>query len=122
MVFADAEGQPSVEVELARTDAERSRGLMYRTTLPPESGMLFAWTTEEHRAFWMRNTCIPLDMLFIDRQKRIVGIVEQVPVLNERSRSVPCPASFVLEVNAGYCRAHGIFPGQRIDVQLPPEP
>jgi uncharacterized membrane protein (UPF0127 family) len=119
LVFTDAEGQPSIELELALTNAERERGLMYRRELSADSGMLFVWEKEDLRSFWMRNTCIPLDMLFIDAQNRIVGILEQVPVLSEQGRSVPCPARFVLEVNAGFCRSHGIRPGQHINVSLP---
>lgn len=101
------------------TPKTRERGLMYRTKLEEHAGMLFAWPSEEIRSFWMRNTCIPLDMLFLDKRAHIVGILEQVPTLNEASRSVPCPAAYVLEVNAGFCRRHGIRPGQRIHIELP---
>ncbi|HMA95695.1 MAG TPA: DUF192 domain-containing protein [Polyangiaceae bacterium] len=109
--------QPVIDVELALTEPEQQRGLMYRTTLGAESGMLFSWQTEQVHTFWMRNTCIPLDMLFIAADGTIVGILEQVPVLNEETRSVPCPAAHVLEVNAGYCRKHGIAPGQRVRIK-----
>jgi hypothetical protein len=87
---------------------------MYRTSMPEDQGMLFSWTTETVRTFWMRNTCIPLDMLFINRDGFILGIVEQVPVLNDEPRSVPCPAAYVLELNAGYSRRHGLTPGTRV--------
>lgn len=117
--FLDAPEAPRLEVELAVTPASRERGLMYRTELAAHAGMLFAWPREEIRSFWMRNTCIPLDMLFLDQKSRIVGIVEQVPTLNEASRSVPCPAAYVLEVNAGFCRRYGIRPGQRVEIELP---
>jgi len=114
--FVDAPGRPVVEVELARTDAHRTRGLMYRTELDRDAGMLFSWPTESYRSFWMRNTCLPLDMLFIARDGTIAGVLEQVPTLNEQPRGVRCPAAHVLEVNAGYVRAHGIEPGQRIEI------
>ena len=87
---------------------------MYRTHLPEEQGMLFSWPDERVRSFWMRNTCIPLDMLFINKDGFIVGILEQVPVMNEMSRSVKCPAAYVLELNGGYCRSHGIKPGGKV--------
>ncbi len=114
--FSGAPGSPSVSVELAASDAARTRGLMYRTALGADRGMLFSWSREEPRSFWMRNTCIPLDMLFIAADGTIVGILEQVPTLNTLPRSVPCPAQHVLEVNAGWTRAHGIEPGQRVDL------
>ncbi len=114
LTFKDAPGAPRIGVELADSDAERERGLMYRTSLPEEQGMLFSWTDERVRTFWMHNTCIPLDMLFITKDGFIAGIQEQVPVLNDQPRSVPCPASYVLEVNAGYCRTHGVSPGGKV--------
>ncbi len=115
VVFTDAPGSPRLNVELARTEAEKERGLMYRTKLPDAQGMLFSWGgAEEPRMFWMRNTCIPLDMMFIARDGTITGILEQVPTLNDEPRGVPCPAAFVLEVNAGWSRAHGIQSGTMV--------
>lgn len=114
--FTEAPGQPTVNVELARTASERSRGLMYRTALAQDSGMLFSWSDEQQRSFWMHNTCLPLDMLFIAADETIVGILEQVPTLNDDARTVRCPAAHVLEVNAGWSRAHGVRPGQKIQL------
>ncbi len=118
VTFLDAPERPVVRVELATSGATRARGLMYRTEMPRNQGMLFSWPTETIRSFWMRNTCIPLDMLFIAADGFITGIVEQVPTLNDASRSVPCPAAHVLELNAGWARRHGVKPGQK--VELPP--
>jgi uncharacterized membrane protein (UPF0127 family) len=115
--FVDAPGAPKVAVEIARTDAHRQRGLMYRTEMGTDAGMLFSWDAESPRAFWMRNTCIPLDMLFIAADRTILGILEQVPVLNDAARGIPCPAAHVLEVNAGYCRKHGIKAGMRVSFE-----
>jgi len=84
---------------------------MFRTKLPEDQGMLFSWDRDEPRTFWMHNTCIPLDMMFITREGLIAGILEQVPTLNDEPRGVPCPVSYVLEVNAGWSRSHGIKPG-----------
>jgi uncharacterized membrane protein (UPF0127 family) len=116
IVFSEAPGQPSIEVELATSQEVRSRGLMYRRSMANDAGMLFVWNDDRPRSFWMHNTCIPLDMLFIDREGYIVGILEQVPTMNDQSRRNPCPARQVLEVNAGYCRRHGIRAGQRLDI------
>ena len=117
--FDDAPSRPSIQVELARSDATRERGLMYRTHLDSEAGMLFSWDDEAPRTFWMRNTCIPLDMLFIAKDGTISGIVEQVPVLNEAARGVPCPVAHVLEVNAGWARGHHVSPGQHLTISVP---
>jgi uncharacterized protein len=117
LVFVDAPGAPRISLERALTDEHRSRGLMYRTSMPKDHGMLFSWETEEVQSFWMKNTCIPLDMLFVAKDNTIAGILEQVPTMNEASRSIPCPVAHVLEVNAGYCRKHGIRAGQRIALQ-----
>jgi hypothetical protein len=113
------EGGKKLEVELARSGNETMRGLMYRTSMPEEHGMLFRMGDRSEHSFWMRNTCIPLDMMFVEDDGLIVGIVENVPVLNEKPRGVPCLSSWVLEVNAGWSRRHGIKPGQRITI--PPE-
>lgn len=112
--FVDARGAPVVDVELARTPEHRERGLMYRTELASGRGMLFSWDEENVRSFWMRNTCIPLDMLFIARDGFITGILEQVPTLNDAPRSIPCPAAHVLEVPGGWTRAAGVSAGQRV--------
>lgn len=115
--FPAAGAAPRVAVEIADNPTSRERGLMYRTSLPEDQGMLFSWGDESERAFWMRNTCIPLDMLFIAKDLTILGIVEQVPPMNDTPRGVPCPAAHVLELNAGWARSHGIEPGQKIVVE-----
>jgi uncharacterized membrane protein (UPF0127 family) len=117
--FVDAPGAPKVEVELARTSSERERGLMYRTGMPEDAGMLFSWPEPSIRTFWMRNTCIPLDMLFLSLDGTILGLLEQVPTLNDEPRTVPCPAAHVLELNAGWSRAHGVKAGQRLVIRTP---
>ena len=115
VTFPDAPNQPAVIVELARTDDERARGLMYRTTLEENAGMLFLPSGEPRiQSFWMRDTCIPLDMMFITQDGFIAGILENVPILNDERRSVDCPTSYVLEVNAGWSRAHGAKAGQMV--------
>lgn len=117
MTFLDASGQPKVQVDVAETPSHRERGLMFRTQMPEDRGMIFVWDDESPRTFWMRNTCLPLDMLFIAKDGYIVGALEQVPVLNEAPRGVSCDAAYVLEVNAGYLRRHGVRPGQKLKFQ-----
>jgi uncharacterized membrane protein (UPF0127 family) len=116
--FPEATGAPTVKVEVARSVAAVQRGLMYRKKLPAEEGMIFVFQDQRPRTFWMKNTCIPLDMLFLAADGTIAGILEQVPVLNEAARSVPCPASYVLEMNAGWARRHGVKPGMKTDIQI----
>ncbi len=110
----------SVDAELARTPAETERGLMFRTHMAEERGMLFFLEDRSDHTFWMHNTCIPLDMLFIDEDGTIVGVVENAPTLNDETRSVGCPSRYVLEVNAGWTRRHGVKPGQKVILPKPP--
>lgn len=113
-----AKGAPTLDVEVADTPVTEERGLMYRTKLGAEKGMIFKWPNERIRTFWMHNTCLPLDMLFVAEDGTIVGLLEQVPTLNDRPRQVRCPAAYVLEVNAGWSRRHGVKPGMKLDIKL----
>lgn len=115
--FPDAPGEPRVAIEIADTPSSRERGLMYRAEMPEDQGMIFSWDDEAERSFWMHDTCIPLDMLYIGRDGVIQGVLEQVPAMDDTPRAVPCPAAYVLELNAGWTRAHGVAPGQRIRVE-----
>lgn len=103
----------SVEVELALSDDEVTRGLMYRTQMPEEHGMIFRLEDRKEQTFWMHNTCISLDMMFIDEDGTIVGILENVPTVNDDARTVGCPSRYVLEVNGGWSRRHGVSAGQK---------
>jgi hypothetical protein len=99
------------------TEEHRSRGLMYRREMAEDHGMLFVFEDSQNRSFWMHNTCLPLDMLFIAEDGYITGIQENVPTMNDDSRSIPCRAKFVLEVNAGFCRKFGVKAGQSIKIE-----
>jgi uncharacterized membrane protein (UPF0127 family) len=109
--FVDA-GDVVVDVEVAERDRDRMRGLMYRTALGEANGMLFVFEGRRTLRFWMRNTCLPLDMLFLDDDGLVVGIEENVPTMNDASYGVDCPSRYVLEVNAGWARRHGVRAGQ----------
>ncbi|MEO8878355.1 MAG: DUF192 domain-containing protein [Polyangiaceae bacterium] len=104
----------ALETELAQTDAQSERGLMYRMNMGENHGMIFDLHVTKDHEFWMHNTCIPLDMMYIDETGRIVGILENVPVLNDEPRSVGCPSRWVLEVNAGWSRRHGVHAGDKV--------
>lgn len=99
------------KVEVARSDAERKMGLMYRRELEPDRGMLFVYPEESDHSIWMRNTYIPLDLVFIAADMKVLGVIENVPVLNEEPRSIGKPSKYILEVNAGAVRRHGIVEG-----------
>ena len=109
-------GRASLVVELALSEPEREQGLMYRRALGEEEGMLFDLEVEEPHAFWMHDTCIPLDIAFLASDGTVVGIAENAPPLNDEPRQVACPSRYVLEVPAGWFRRHGAAPGMRIAV------
>jgi uncharacterized membrane protein (UPF0127 family) len=117
VVFPESKDAPTLEVELMLTEARQERGLMYRRSLADDRGMLFVWAQPSVHTFWMHNTCIPLDMLFIDGDGTIAGIVENAPTLNDQGRAIDCPVRYVLEVNAGWSRRHGVAPGQRVRIE-----
>jgi uncharacterized membrane protein (UPF0127 family) len=106
-----------VRVELARTPAERQRGLMHRKELGADDGMLFLFEGPQQLSFWMRNTYVPLDMIFIESSMRVLGIVENAEPLTETPRAVPGLSQYVLEVNAGFSRQHGLGPGTKVRFQ-----
>jgi uncharacterized protein len=116
VTFPDAPNAPRVEVELAKTPDHVERGLMFRRSMPDDHGMLFKLDGRREHTFWMHNTCIPLDMMFIDDDGVIVGVVEGAAPLTDTTRSVGCPSVFVLEVNGGFTRKHGVAPGQKITI------
>jgi hypothetical protein len=107
-----------VRVELARTDAERARGLMWRERLEPDAGMLFLFEETAPHGFWMKDTLIPLDMIFIGEDGRIVGIVESAAPQTTTLRDVGAPSRYVLEVNGGWCAARGVRAGDRVHLEL----
>lgn len=103
-----------IDIELADNDQLRARGLMYRSALPENAGMLFIQQTEEMQSFWMKNTYIPLDILFVNSNREIVTIHANTTPLKEWSYASTQPALYVVEVNAGFCGRHGIRTGDKI--------
>lgn len=112
------ENHVRVACELVWKPDDTERGLMYRTFMADDHGMLFKLPRRVQR-FWMHNTCISLDMLFVDTDGTIVGILERVPILNDESRSVGKPTPYVLELAAGAAARYGLVAGQHLEI--PPE-
>jgi hypothetical protein len=112
----------SVTAELAITDAQRALGLMNREKILPEQGMLFVFDKEAVHSFWMKNTLVPLDMLWLDRERRIIHIESDVPPC----KSDPCPsygpgrpALYVLELKGGMAAAFRLKVYDKLDFLLP---
>ncbi len=110
-------GAHPVEVEIADTTPSRTRGMMWRTTVPPGTGMLFIFPEEQVQKFWMRNTLVPLDMLFVDKSGQVVGIVAQAEPQTLDQRTVGRPSLYVLEVAGGWAEKTGIAPGTRVELK-----
>jgi hypothetical protein len=115
VVISTREGRESVfQVEVADTPAKRELGLQYRRELAADRGMIFLFSAPSVQAFWMKNTPLPLDMIFIGSDRKIVGIVEQTVPFSLDSRSVGRPSQFVLEINGGLAKRHGIKAGDAV--------
>ncbi len=114
LVIDTAGGDARFEIEIARTEAERSRGLMYRGELAPDAGMLFLFDPVREANMWMRNTFIALDMLFIAPDGRITGIAANTTPLSDAVISSGVPVRAVLELAAGTAARRGIKPGDMV--------
>lgn len=115
VVFTSADGaQARVWVELAVKPPELQRGLMYRHNMAWDRGMLFIFDREEQQSFWMKNTLIPLDMIFVRKDMTVLGVVHDAEPRTLISRRVDGPSQFVIEVNAGWAKENGITGGTRV--------
>jgi uncharacterized membrane protein (UPF0127 family) len=103
------------QVELARSDAEQEKGLMFRTAMGADEGMIFPMSPPRRAAFWMRNTVIPLDIIFIGADHRILNVAANAVPYDERPLPSAGAASGVLELNGGRAAALGIGPGDKVD-------
>jgi len=103
-----------VDLELAETPQEVTDGLMYRPSLPEQRGMLFIFDTDRYPAFWMKNTPRSLDIIFIGRDRRIVGIVEEAAPFSVDPRAVDGKSQFVFEINGGLSKRHGFKAGDPV--------
>ncbi len=112
--IAGKTGVHAFSVEIADTDAEREKGLMFRKELPEGHGMLFDFHVEQEVGFWMQNTYVSLDMIFIRGDGRILRIAENTEPLSTRIIPSNGPVRAVLEVVAGTAQKYGIAPGDRV--------
>jgi uncharacterized membrane protein (UPF0127 family) len=116
VLIADANGgeKAVVRVEIADTTETRELGLMYRQYLADDAGMLFVFERPQSLTFWMKNTEIPLDMIFAASDGKITGIIANAEPFSERELSVEGDSQFVLEVNGGFAQRHAIKPFDRL--------
>jgi uncharacterized membrane protein (UPF0127 family) len=115
IVGPDNQVRATVNVELAQTGPQRERGLMYRSALPANSGMLFIFKAPVHASFWMHNTQIPLDMIFAASDRRVIGIIPDAEPYSDAPLEVAGISQYVLEVNGGFCQRHGVKVGDRLE-------
>ena len=122
LILSGAEGESRYFVELALDSSAQARGLMHRRNLVPDWGMLFVFPGDRPRSFWMRNTLISLDMVFIRGDGVIDSFQENTEPLTETPRPSEGPARYVLELNAGDVARLGLSAGDRVEfVNLVPE-
>ncbi|HEV2366071.1 MAG TPA: DUF192 domain-containing protein [Caulobacteraceae bacterium] len=114
LTVATAKGVFRFTVEVADTEATRERGLMFRKSLAPDRGMLFDFKAPQQVAFWMKNTLIPLDMLFISADGRVVSIAHGATPLSETPIPSAGPVLGVLEIRGGRAEAIGAEPGDLV--------
>ncbi len=107
-----------IDIELADDEQKRARGLMYRNSMPEDAGMLFIHDSEQIQGFWMKNTYIPLDIIFVDSNKNIITIHPNTTPLKEWNYASVAPALYVVEVNAGFCNRNNILTGDRIEFEI----
>ncbi len=114
MEISTKTGVVVLEVEVAETDAERTTGLMYRKSLPDHHGMLFDFKVDQPVYMWMKNTYIPLDMLFIRADGTIARIAAMTTPLSTQTISSGEPVRAVVEIAGGTAKTLGIAPGDRV--------
>ncbi len=116
-VIVHGDQEITYTVEIAANKLRHTKGLMFRKSMGEREGMLFVFKHSADKRFWMKNTKIPLDIIFINKEKRIINIEEAVPCL-----AAPCRgyhsrgrARYVLEINQGQCKIYGFEKGTRVD-------
>lgn len=108
-------------LELARTEAAREHGLMDRTAIPPHTGMIFVFERDAPVAFWMKDTLVPLDMVFVGADGTVRGVFSDVPVVARGLPDADIPreagvAKYVIELNAGEAARDGLVTGVKLDL------
>ncbi|HET6267073.1 MAG TPA: DUF192 domain-containing protein [Acidobacteriota bacterium] len=112
-----------IKAELALDDATRAKGLMFRKSLAENAGMLFVFPVLDFQSFWMKNTLIPLDMIWLNEYKEVIYFVTADPCKSDPCGSYgpPQKAMYVLEVNGGFAKKHHLKLGQQFQFELPQE-
>ncbi len=103
-----------LHIEIAASGNEHQQGLMWRKEMAENQGMLFAFDFQEPQSFWMRNTYIPLDIIYVNSTLEVVSIRKNTPVLNDLPQPSGLPAQYVIEVNAGVTDKYKIAPGAKV--------
>ena len=114
-------GGKSFSVEVADTREKQALGLMFRDSMPADAGMIFLFPNEAPRSFWMKNCRIPLDIMYFDKELKMVSISANTPPCRiERCPNYPStgPAMYVLELNAGVAAELGVGPGDQLIIDL----
>lgn len=104
----------TIDLEIADSEQRITQGLMYRPEMPDTEGMLFIFPDMAPRSFWMRNTLVSLDIIFVDDLNRIVSIQEKTTPRSEQSLPSNAPAKYVVEVIGGFCEKYGVEVGDQI--------
>lgn len=124
--FKNKEGAETVKfsLEIAYSEPDREKGLMFRREMDPSSGMIFVFPDEQMLSFWMKNTYLSLDIIFVDKNWRVVNIIEEVPPLTTEGRRASAPSKYAIELIAGSAKKHGIVAGSEVKFikPLPPPP
>ena len=106
-----------IDVQMATTEEQRAVGLMYRSSMEPLQGMWFVFENEAPRSFYMKNTEISLDIIYVDKSKKVVSIAKNARPYDETSLPSEAPAMYVLEINGGLADKWGIEKGDRIEIR-----
>ncbi|MDP5157067.1 MAG: DUF192 domain-containing protein [Flaviramulus sp.] len=114
-IFKKDSTQINLDIEIANTDYETQTGLMYRSSMKTNQGMLFVFDDVEPRSFYMKNTQIPLDLIFINKDKTIVSFQKNAKPFDESSLTSNAPAKYVLEINAGLVDRWHISVGDQVN-------
>ncbi len=120
LTFTSKEGNflAKIDIEIAETEEKQAQGLMYREKMEENQGMLFIFDRDDYRSFWMKNTVIPLDMIFANSDFEIVTIRKNTKPYDLSSYPSTRPAKYVVEVNAGFCNKYGIKVGDKISFRV----
>ena len=121
IVAPDGSTRATVKIEIADTPQNRELGLMYRDSLAADAGMLFVFPNSSHLVFWMKNTRIPLDILYFDEKYKLISMQQRVPPCHDPGNNCPVypsngAAQYVLELNAGIADKLGVKVGDELKV------